>query len=123
MTARRILIVDDDDAIQEFICASLVDEGYEVAVAANGQSALELARSFRPSLILLDLRMPGMSGEHFLEVYNNAAGYKAPVIALSASKMCREQLFLLGASDCLPKPFNLTDLTCYVERWITARAA
>jgi two-component system OmpR family response regulator len=123
VTAGRILVVDDDEAIQDFISASLTDEGYEVAVAGNGQSALQLAQDFRPSLILLDMRMPGMNGENFLEIYHESGGYKVPVIALSASNMCRDQLAVLGASDCLPKPFNLTDLMDFVDRWITARAA
>jgi DNA-binding response OmpR family regulator len=119
--AGRVLVVDDDEAIQDFICASLSDDGYEVMVASNGNAALEAVKTFQPSVILLDMRMPGMSGEGFLRRYEEIADYRVPEIALSASNQCREEILKLGASDYLAKPFNLADLMSCIEYWIQAR--
>jgi two-component system OmpR family response regulator len=59
---QRILVVDDELPITELLQMALSFEGYEVAVAATGREALELARTFRPHLIVLDVMMPGMDG-------------------------------------------------------------
>ena len=57
-----ILVVEDDADIRETLVALLVDEGYEVTEAKNGRAAIELVRARLPSLVLVDLRMPEMSG-------------------------------------------------------------
>jgi len=62
MAAERILIIDDDEDVRDFLCQALQDEGYEVATAADGLSALELLGQVQPDLILLDALMPMMDG-------------------------------------------------------------
>jgi two-component system alkaline phosphatase synthesis response regulator PhoP len=62
MTPYRILLVDDEQDILEFLSYNLTKEGYEVAQALSGKQALEIALDFRPDLIVLDLMMPEMDG-------------------------------------------------------------
>jgi len=84
---KTILVVDDDDDLRELMVHVLVHAGYAVQEARNGQEALiELERSTQPpSLVLLDLMMPVMSGVQFLEaVRANKAAPVAPIVVLSA---------------------------------------
>jgi two-component system alkaline phosphatase synthesis response regulator PhoP len=60
--SRRILIVDDEDDIREFIGYNLRREGYTIYTASNGKEAVEVARTTQPHLILLDMMMPIMDG-------------------------------------------------------------
>src|SRR5436309_3406591 len=64
----RILLVDDDDSIRQVVTVFLTDEGYEVAGAGDGQAALDLLATFKPDIILLDLRMPVMDGWEFVRL-------------------------------------------------------
>src|SRR3954451_15347203 len=68
--AGRILVVEDDDASRELIAEILTDEGCDVRTAKQGNAALEILQTWQPGLILLDLRMPGMSGYEFAERYH-----------------------------------------------------
>jgi len=65
--SRKIAVIEDDHAIASMYSFKLSNNGYEVKIAYNGQEGLELAKSFRPDLILLDLRMPVMQGDELLE--------------------------------------------------------
>ena len=62
----KVLLVDDDEAIREVLSLSIADLGYEVASAGSGREALELCRSFAPSIVLTDIKMPGMDGIELL---------------------------------------------------------
>ncbi|HEY7516466.1 MAG TPA: response regulator, partial [Vicinamibacteria bacterium] len=66
---RRVLVVDDDDSIREFIGMALEDAGFDVEMAEDGLRALEIARRRTPSVILLDMRMGGMDGRGFAAAY------------------------------------------------------
>ena len=114
--AKRILVVEDDAPSRDFMCAALLDEAYEVVGADNGRDALELIRTFCPDLILLDMRMPVMGGEIFLELYQEMAFLKAPVIGLSASGRTEKIARELGVSDFLIKPVDLQLLLDCVKR-------
>jgi CheY-like chemotaxis protein len=82
-----ILVVDDDAEIRESIADLLQDEGYEVAVAANGREALDQIRAgLRPRVVVLDLMMPVMDGWQFLDERARDAALKAvPVVVVSAT--------------------------------------
>mgnify|MGYP003296640960 CR=1 FL=1 len=111
----RILVVDDELDIREFVQYNLVKEGSEVTCATNGREALEQAVAFRPHLILLDMMMPEMDGimatSRIREVSN------VPIIFLTAKTLKEDVLegFKLGADDYLTKPFSMEELTFRIE--------
>lgn len=117
----RILVVDDDKAILEFITLALQDEGYQVVTAQDGVIALECARSFNPDLIVLDMIMPRMDGQTFLENFRRESA--KPVIGLSASKRFTDLAPTLGINDYLPKPFSLTELLDIIDRHMSVIGA
>ncbi len=113
--AGGILVIDDDDANRELIAETLEAEGCEVRTAASGEAALQLLRSWSPSLILLDLRMPQMDGFAFARAYHERAGPHAPIIVLTASWDGRGAAETIGAADNIAKPFNIADLLAAVS--------
>jgi CheY-like chemotaxis protein len=114
--APRILLVDDDESIRDFISQALADEGYEVATAAQGAAALEMVDHATPHLILLDLRMPVLDGWGFLEAYRGKPGPHAPVVALTASHDKTASTLPPGISAFIAKPFDLYELLDLVDR-------
>jgi CheY-like chemotaxis protein len=109
---RRILVIDDEPLFGKMISQFLAKRGYDVAVAANGLARLILAEQFQPDVIILDMRMPVMDGEAFLEMYVS----HAPVIAMSASWGLRRPNLLPGMASFLPKPFELQELLNHIHR-------
>jgi CheY-like chemotaxis protein len=114
--AVRILIIEDDLSIQRFMDMALSGEGYEVAIAANGADALAKLSSFHPHIIFMDLFMPRMNGQEFLDNYYTIPGSKAPVIILSASNNIDKLADSIRADGFLPKPFSLNSLLAIVEQ-------
>lgn len=106
----RILLVDDEIDILEFIRYNLVREGYEVRTAPNGAEALRIAAEFRPHLILLDRLMPVMDGEQTCRAIRRDPLLKdTMVVFLSALGEEEQQLtgFDAGADDYLTKPIKM----------------
>jgi CheY-like chemotaxis protein len=114
--ARRILVVDDDASIREFIEMALTDEGYEVALATNGREALDQLAADSPSLILLDMAMPVMDGRAFAEAYRATPGPHAPIVVVTAAHEAAERAAQVRADDYIAKPFDLDRLLEIVER-------
>ena len=104
---KRILIVDDDAHIGDMLEETLLREGYAVTRAYSGTEALLLLNQSRPDLVLLDLMLPGLSGE---EVLPRIQG--VPVIVVSAKLDVQDKVKLLlgGAADYLTKPFDVQEL-------------
>ena len=104
---QTILIIDDDIAIGNLEQEALEQNGYAVQRAYSGTEALLLLKNRRPDLILLDLMMPGLSGE---EVLPQLQGI--PVIVVSARVAVQDKVKLLlgGAADYLTKPFDIKEL-------------
>lgn len=118
--AGPILVVEDDAAVREVLIETLVDEmGLEVASAASGAEALSMLRSLRPSMVLLDLTMPHVSGLDVLDrMRADAATREIPVVsmtALSASSTERQAALEAGSVAILDKPFELQELMDTVE--------
>ena len=107
MTLKTILIVDDDIYIGDMIEEVLSGEGYAAARAYSGTEALMYLSSNRPDLILLDLMLPGLSGEELLPLIQNI-----PVIVVSAKAAVDDKVKLLlgGAADYITKPFHTEEL-------------
>jgi two-component system alkaline phosphatase synthesis response regulator PhoP len=113
---RRLLLVEDDPTLRQALSFNLTREGYEVAAAADGEAALEAARSDRLDLILLDVMLPGMSGVEVLRVLRRE-GVTTPVIILSAKgdEIDRVVGLKVGADDYVPKPFSRPELLARIE--------
>ena len=116
MTA-KILVAEDDGDINQLIVRILHGAGYEAASAYSGTEALLMMKSDAPDLLLLDLMMPGMSGEEVLKKLRRDAGRTLPVIVLSAKDELTDKVALLdtGADDYMVKPFEPAELLARVR--------
>ncbi len=107
-----VLVVDDEIDIRQALAELLAGEGYQVVSAANGAEALVVARAFHPSLVLLDLMMPGMDGWEFRAAQkHDPALSEIPVVVLSALGRVPS----IDADGFLQKPFGLADLLAQVR--------
>ena len=108
---QTILIIDDDTAIGDLEQEILEREGYAVLRAYSGTEARLMLRDIRPDLILLDLMLPGLSGEELLPQIKDV-----PVIVVSAKAAVQDKVDLLlgGAADYLTKPFDTKELSARV---------
>lgn len=120
VTSRRrtksgVLIADDDVQIRRLLSRYLLNEGFEVWAAENGEEALYLASLHQPNLIVLDLSMPVMDGFEALKRLRE--WYRSPVIILSAADQEREKVRALdlGADDYMTKPFGPAELAARVR--------
>jgi DNA-binding NtrC family response regulator len=116
-----ILIIDDDYQIRESFERLLIEEGHEVLTAASGESGLEIVRSVLPDLVLLDLRLPGMSGlETFLALREIES--KLPVIIMTAFGTTETAIEAtkLGAFDYILKPFDIPDILKLISQALEA---
>ena len=120
---RRVLVIEDEDAVGQVLADVLVDEGYEVQRARNGRETLDVLREWVPRLILLDLMMPEMDGWTFRAEQRRLGGAVAdvPVIVLSGAREARARAGELEAAQALSKPFDLDEVVAAVERWILPR--
>jgi two-component system response regulator VicR len=116
MSGERILVIEDERAIARGLEYGLTQEGFTVLVAENGQRALQLTRTQDPKLILLDLRLPDISGFDVLRQLR-AEGKRQPVLVLTAlDEQVDKVLGLeLGADDYVVKPFDLRELIARIR--------
>lgn len=92
-----MLVVEDDPATREMLCRSLRAEGWGVAAAADGPAALAMVARTKPSLILLDLMLPGMDGFEFLgHLRKSKGGETVPVVVLTGRDITAEERQQLG---------------------------
>lgn len=114
MTA-RILIIEDEDRIREFINRGLTFEGYRIDTAADGQTGLDLARENPPDLVLLDLMLPGIDGIEVCRRLRMASD--VPILMLTAKETIEDRVTGLdaGADDYLVKPFAFDELMARVR--------
>ena len=113
--AKKILVVDDEKRIVEILQAYLERDGYQVIVAYDGQSALELARSNSPDLIILDLMLPEVSGWDVCRELRKESN--VPVIMLTARDDTTDKIIglELGADDYVTKPFDPKEIISRVR--------
>lgn len=115
LDAGPILVVDDDYAIRMAVSEILQFEGYSVATAANGAEALEAIERLKPSLVLLDMRMPVLDGWGFARELR-ARGLRLPILVMTAARSASRWAEEIGAQGYLAKPFDLPDLLKVVEQ-------
>jgi CheY-like chemotaxis protein len=122
--APTILVCDNEAPLRALVRATLDDGRYEIVEARDGDAALELTRRLRPSLILLDMMMPGRSGLEVLTELREDPGLAAtPVIMLTARAQAadREAVADAGADRFLAKPFSPLELISVVEDLLGTR--
>jgi DNA-binding response OmpR family regulator len=113
--ATRVLVVEDEEAIQEFIVECLKPEGYSVQAVSDGQEALKAFFGWQPNLVLLDIMLPKLDGWALLERFREVSD--VPVVILTALGQEREKVRGLkgGADDYLTKPIGYAELLARVE--------
>jgi DNA-binding response OmpR family regulator len=117
----KILIVDDDPAIVNLLKEDLESEGYEVVCGFDGQMAIQLAKSQRPRLIILDVNMPLTSGLHAIESLRSFNETKSiPILVLTgeASRNVYPAIESLPRSAHLKKPIDLDELNSLVRHFL-----
>ena len=112
----NVLVVEDDVRVADFLLRGLRAEGYGVQLARTGPEGLALARTGDPSLLLLDLMLPGMSGLELCQTLR-AEGRHVPVLMLTAMSNLEDKVngLRLGADDYLTKPFAFEELLARIE--------
>ena len=112
----RVLVVDDEDNIRELLQVSLKFQGYDVVTAANGPEALDICRTNRPDLLVLDVMMPGMDGFGLLKRLRDD-GIAAPALFLSARDSVADKVngLTIGGDDYVTKPFSLEEVVARLE--------
>lgn len=115
VSKQKILIVDDDENIAELISLYMTKECFETKIVYDGESALQVANSFQPDLILLDLMLPGIDGYQVCREIRQKS--QTPIIILSAKGEVFDKVLglELGADDYMEKPFDTKELVARVK--------
>jgi DNA-binding response OmpR family regulator len=113
---KTILAIEDDPRIQKALVRLFASEGYQVQVEGEGNAGLAASRRLRPSAVVLDLMLPGMSGRDLCRMMKDTQP-ETPVIILSAVSDVADKVLLLemGADDYVTKPFSPRELLARVE--------
>ena len=118
---KKVLIIDDEEAFTFFVKKNLGEKGeYEVAVATEGETGIELAKRFRADVILLDIIMPGMSGPDIAEVLlDDPLTKQIPLIFLTAVVTNEEigikSMKKIGRRNFIAKPVSIERLSACIE--------
>jgi len=121
MSAKKILIVDDEADLVETVRFPLEMEGYHVLVSYNGEDALNQARKENPDLILLDLMLPKLDGYKVCRLLKFDDRYKhIPILMLTAKTQEKDKALGMetGANEYITKPFEMDDLLKKVKAYL-----
>ena len=118
MEKSRVLIIDDEASIRSILSMLLQKNDYNVQVADSGQSGLEVYTQFKPAVILLDLKMPGMDGMEVMEALDKRLNADCKTIIMTAHGEVRSAVEAMkkGAFDYLQKPFDNDELLAIISR-------
>ena len=117
----RVLVVDDSATIRAVLGRMLEVDGYQVTRAADGESALELARNEPPALIFLDIVLPGINGFAVLRsLRHDPATRHIPIVMISGNQQATEQFYVqrFGADDFISKPFGQAEVARSIDRLV-----
>lgn len=125
MINNKILIVDDDESVIQFIQDILKDEGYKIFSASNGREGVDLLKKEQPVVVILDLYMPVMNGIEFLEkiTLKSSDPYTVIVLTGRSDDESIQSCFNLGVSSFLMKPFNIYLLKGIIKNSIELKDA
>lgn len=112
----KILLVEDEDSIRKFVSINLEREGYEVYEAPSGEEGIELARTHRPEIVILDVMLPGIDGFEVCKTLRDEFK-NIGIIMLTAKAEDYDKIMGLqyGTDDYMTKPFNPTELTLRIK--------
>lgn len=112
----RILLVDDEPHIVQFLELGLANEGFEIRTAADGMEAVNIAAEFEPHVIILDVMMPGIDGFEVCRMLKKG-GHAAAIIMLTARDEVDDRVrgLTLGADDYVVKPFSFEELLARIQ--------
>jgi DNA-binding response OmpR family regulator len=113
--AETILVVEDEPSLQETLAYNLKKEGYKVEAVGDGREALELARSLKPDLIVLDLMLPGLDGFEVTRVLRKEMTTSILMLTARDDEIDRVVGLEVGADDYLTKPFSMRELMARVK--------
>jgi len=113
--AEKVLVVEDEKTLQETLVYNLRHQGYQVETSGDGKAAIELARTFRPDVIILDIMLPGMDGFEVCRILRQEM--TTPILMLTArdDEIDRIVGLEVGADDYLTKPFSMRELMARVK--------
>jgi CheY-like chemotaxis protein len=120
----RILLIEDEEAIQAMLSLRLERAGYEVALANNGEEGLSMVRQTQPDLILMDIRMPVLDGlETAQQLKQSHQTAHIPIIALTADSLLgdREKCLAAGCDEYETKPIVFPQLMDKIQRLLALR--
>jgi two-component system response regulator VicR len=122
MSAKRILVIEDEKAISDLIKFNLTKEGYEVETSFDGQEGLDLALSTDPDLVLLDVMLPSIDGFEICKKVREKSD--VPIIMVTAKEEELDKVLglELGADDYITKPFGLRELIARIKANIRRRS-
>jgi DNA-binding response OmpR family regulator len=112
----KILVIEDDGAVQRALRRTFESAGFDVSIASDGATAMETFRSTMPRLVILDLRLPGKSGQDLCREIKHECS-SVPILVLSAASDVLDKVLLLelGADDYVTKPFSPRELLARVR--------
>jgi len=119
----RILVIEDDDETRELMRNTLEQNGYEIAMAADGVTGYDTALFFKPNLIVTDIRMPGADGIHVVRRVRDTASLEETAILVTTDFGTGSATFALqlGAHGFEPKPINPQNFLSTVRRLLKDR--
>ena len=111
----KILVVEDEPALQETLVYNLEKQGYSVKAVGDGRQAVETARSFQPDLILLDIMLPGLDGFEICKILRREMSVSILMLTARDDEIDRVVGLEVGADDYISKPFSMRELMARVK--------
>jgi len=115
MSVATVLVVDDDPQIRRVLRTALIEHGYEATDARNGEEAIERLREEKPSLIILDMNMPGMNGIETCRTIRSTSTVPIIILTVRDSEADKIEALDAGADDYVTKPFSTPELLARVR--------